>query len=118
GVAMGRINSDGKIELGPIVPVDTSGGRPSELCWVSIMPDDRFIFATNFGYGYITSFVVDGDVIRVASDPACTKVPGNGAWRALNGTVSSGPSDSWVSPDGRHLYQIYGNASTLVGYAI
>jgi 6-phosphogluconolactonase (cycloisomerase 2 family) len=118
GVAMGRINSDGKIELGPIVPVDTSGGRPSELCWVSITPDDKFIFATNFGYGYITSFVVDGDVIRVASDPACPKVPGNGAWRALNGTVSSGPSDSWVSPDCRHLYQIYGNASALVGYTI
>jgi hypothetical protein len=31
--------------------------------------------------------------------------------------VSSGPSDSWVSPDGAFFYQIYGNASKLVGYA-
>jgi len=31
--------------------------------------------------------------------------------------VSSGPSDSWLTPDGAYLYQIYGNASKLVGYA-
>jgi hypothetical protein len=31
--------------------------------------------------------------------------------------VSSGPSDSWISPDGAYVYQIYGNASKLVGYA-
>jgi hypothetical protein len=31
--------------------------------------------------------------------------------------VSSGPSDSWITPDGAYLYQIYGNASKLVGYA-
>ena len=30
---------------------------------------------------------------------------------------SSGPSDNWVSPDGAFFYQIYGNASKLVGYA-
>jgi len=35
----------------------------------------------------------------------------------LDGVVTSGPSDSWITPDGAHLYQIYGNASTLVGYA-
>ena len=39
------------------------------------------------------------------------------AFRALNGSVSSGPSDSWITPDGAHLYQIYGNAAQLVGYA-
>jgi hypothetical protein len=31
--------------------------------------------------------------------------------------VSSGPSDNWISPDGAYLYQKYGNASKLVGYA-
>jgi hypothetical protein len=35
----------------------------------------------------------------------------------LNGTVTSGPSDSWISPDGAYLYQIYGNASKLVSYS-
>jgi hypothetical protein len=32
--------------------------------------------------------------------------------------ISSGPSDSWISPDGAHLCQIYGNASKLIGYAV
>ncbi len=50
-------------------------------------------------------------------DPACPKVPGDGTFRALCGDMSSGPSDSWVTPDGAFLYQIYGNASKLVGYA-
>jgi len=36
----------------------------------------------------------------------------------LNGTISSGPSDSWICPTGSYLYQIYGNASKLIGYAI
>jgi len=31
--------------------------------------------------------------------------------------VTSGPSDNWLTPDGAYLYQIYGNASKLVGYA-
>jgi hypothetical protein len=31
--------------------------------------------------------------------------------------VTSGPSDSWITSDGAYLYQIYGNASKLVGYA-
>ena len=30
--------------------------------------------------------------------------------------MSSGPSDNWLTPDGDYLYQIYGNASKLVGY--
>jgi hypothetical protein len=57
-------------------------------------------------------------VLSVAKDPACPKVPGDGTFRALNGTVSSGPSDNWISSDGAYFYQIYGNASKLVGYSI
>ena len=45
------------------------------------------------------------------------RVPGDGTFRAINGTVSSGPSDNWITPDGAYLYQIYGNASKLVGYS-
>jgi hypothetical protein len=43
----------------------------------------------------------------------------SGRWhrQGLNSSVTSGPSDSWITPDGAYLYQIYGNASTLVGYA-
>ena len=55
--------------------------------------------------------------IDTSAGPACPKVPGDGTFRSLNGDVSSGPSDNWITPDGAYLYQIYGNASKLVGYA-
>lgn len=83
-----------------------------------ISPDDRWAFATTFGYSCVTSYRIEGDVLSVAKDPACPRVHGDGTFRALNGTVSSGPSDSWLSPDGAYLYQIYANAEKLVGYAV
>jgi 6-phosphogluconolactonase (cycloisomerase 2 family) len=117
GIAMGRIDADGRISVTPVMPINTSSGVPSELCWLAVSPDDRLVFATNFGYSYISSYRIDGNVVSIAKDPACPKVPGDGTFRAINGSVSSGPSDNWISPDGAYLYQIYGNASKLVGYA-
>lgn len=117
GVGMGHIDEEGRIEMGTIVPIDTSAGKPSELCWLSVSPDNSTLFATNFGYSDISTFHVSGAELTVAQDPACPKVPGDGTFRALCGDISSGPSDSWITPDGAYLYQIYGNASRLVGYA-
>ena len=117
GVAMGHIDEDGRIGIGPLEPIDTSNGKPAELCWLSVSPDDRSLFATNFGYSNISSFHIDGGELNVAKDPACPKVRGDGTARGLCGDITSGPSDSWLSPDGAFLYQIYGNASRLVGYA-
>jgi 6-phosphogluconolactonase (cycloisomerase 2 family) len=116
-VSMGKIDADGKISIGPLVKINTSSGGPSELCWLAVSPDDRFVFTTDFGYSYLSSFRIDGNGLSIAKDPASLKVPGDGTFRAINGSVSSGPSDSWVSPDGAFVYQIYGNASKLVGYA-
>jgi 6-phosphogluconolactonase (cycloisomerase 2 family) len=115
-VSVGKINADGKISIGPLVKINTSSGVPSELCWLAVSPDDRFVFATEFGYSYMSSFRIDGNGLSIAKDPASPKVPGDGTFRAINGSVSSGPSDSWISPDGAYLYEIYGNASKLVGY--
>src|SRR5262249_26148677 len=117
GCAMATIDGDGKIDVGPLVKIDTSRGLPSELCWLAISPDDRLVYATNFGYSYLTSFRIYGKKLSIAKDPASPKVPGDGTFRALDGVVSSGPSDCWLTPDGAYLYQIYGNASKLVGYA-
>jgi 6-phosphogluconolactonase (cycloisomerase 2 family) len=118
GLAMATIDQSGHVTTGPIAQLDTSGGKPSEMCWLSISPDDQMAYATSFGYGYVTSYQIDGNVLTIAKDPACPKVPGDGRFRALNGTVSSGPSDNWLSPDGAYLYQLYGNAEKLVGYAV
>jgi 6-phosphogluconolactonase (cycloisomerase 2 family) len=118
GVVMSSIGADGRISIGPLVPLDTSAGKPSELCWLAITPDDRLVFTTNFGYSNISSYRIEGTELTIAKDPACPKVPGDGTFRAFNGTVSSGPSDTWITPDGAYLYQIYGNAAKLAGYAI
>src|SRR5215813_6340345 len=118
GLSLARIDEDGTVTTSPIVQIDTGGGKPSELCWLAISPDDRMVYATNFGYSYVTSYRIEGNVLSIAKDPACRKVPGDGAFRALNGTVSSGPSDNWISPDGGFFYQLYPNASKLVGYAV
>jgi len=117
GCALATIDGDGEISVGPLVKIDTSAGLPSELCWLAVSPDGEFVFATNFGYSYITSYRLNGKGLEVAKDPACPKVPGDGTARGLNTTVTSGPADSWVTPDGGFLYQIYGNASKLIGYA-
>jgi 6-phosphogluconolactonase (cycloisomerase 2 family) len=117
GCAIATIDSAGQISVGPLVKIDTSPGLPSELCWLAVSPDNEFVFATNFGYSYISSYRLNGKGLEIAKDPACAKVPGDGTARGLNTTVTSGPSDNWVTPDGSFLYQIYGNASKLVGYA-
>jgi len=117
GCALATIDGDGEISVGPLVKIDTSAGLPSELCWLAVSPDGEFVFATNFGYSYITSYRLNGKGLEVAKDPACPKVPGDGTARGLNTTVTSGPADNWVTPDGGFLYQIYGNASKLIGYA-
>jgi len=118
GVALGRIDEDGNLDIGPITQIDTFRGKPTELCWLSVTSDDRLAFATVFGYGYVTSYRIDGNILSIAKDPACPLVPGDGTFRGLDGVVTSGPSDSWLSPDDAYLYQIYGNASKLVGYAV
>lgn len=118
GIVLAHIDADGTVTTSPLVQIDTSAGQPSELCWLAISPDDKFVFATSFGYSGLSSFRIEDNAISIARDPACPRVPGDGTFRALNGTVSSGPSDNWLSPDGAHLYQIYGNASALVGYAV
>jgi hypothetical protein len=118
GVALGRIDEDGNLEIGPIAEIDTSGGKPSELCWLSVTPDDRLVFSANFGYSYATCFRIEGNVLSIAKDPACPKVPGDGPFRALNGNFTGGISDNWVCPTGAYFYQLYPNASKLIGYAI
>ena len=38
GVALGRIDEDGRIGVGKVVPIDTKRGKIAELCWLSVSP--------------------------------------------------------------------------------
>jgi hypothetical protein len=118
GLSLATLDPSGEIATGPIVRADTSIGKPSELCWMSITPDDGLVFATMTGYGYITSWRLEGNILSIAKDPACEKPPGDGTFRGVGGIVGASPSDMWMSPDGGFLYQVYPNASKLIGYAI
>jgi len=114
---MGTIDEHGTVSFAPLVKIDTSPGVPTELCWLAVSPDDQKVYATNFGYSNISSYHINGRGLELACDPACPRIPGDGTARGLNGTVTSGPADNWITSDGAYLYQIYGNASKLVGYA-
>jgi hypothetical protein len=83
GCAMATLDGDGNINVGPLVKIDTGPGLPSELCWLSVSPDDRTVYATNFGYSYLSSYHINGRDLQIAKDPACPKVPGDGTARGL-----------------------------------
>jgi len=118
GLSLARLGSDGRVATGPVVQADTSIGRGSGLCWMAITPDDNLVFATMTGYGYITSWHLEGNAPSVAKDPACAKVRGDGTFRGLGGIVGAAPNDMWITPDGAYLYQMYPNASKLIGYNV
>src|ERR1700745_1633293 len=66
GCSMGTIEKNGTLNIGPLVKIDTSAGVPSELCWLSVSPDDRTVYATNFGYSNISSYRINGHGLEVA----------------------------------------------------
>ena len=118
GIAMCNIDASGKVTCSPVVKINQEIGMPSELCWIAITPDNRQVYATVFGYSYVSSFKINNGNISVLQDPAAGAVPGDGTFKALDKVVSSGPNDSWISPDGNYFYQIYPNASKLIAYKI
>jgi 6-phosphogluconolactonase (cycloisomerase 2 family) len=118
GVLVSRIDGEGRVTNGPLVPIDTSQGKPSELCWLQVTSDNSLVLATNFGYGTVSTYRLAEGRLSLLQDPANNAIPGDGTFRAVNGLVSSGPSDSWLTPDDQYLYQIFGNASVLVSYRL
>ena len=118
GVLVSRIEGEGRVTNGPLAPIHTSAGKPSELCWLQVTSDNSLVLATNFGYGTVSTYrLVDGQ-LSLLQDPANNPIPGDGTFRAVNGLVSSGPSDSWLTPDDQYFHQIFGNASVLVSYRL
>jgi 6-phosphogluconolactonase (cycloisomerase 2 family) len=118
GVLIGQINAEGRVVNGPLVAINTSAGKPSELCWLQVTSDNRIVLATNFGFGTVSTYRIRDGRLSLLKDPANVAIPGDGTFRAVNNLVSSGPSDSWLTPDDMHFHQIFSNASVLVSYRL
>jgi 6-phosphogluconolactonase (cycloisomerase 2 family) len=118
GVLVSRIDGEGRVTDGQLAPVDTALGKPSELCWLQVTFDNSLVLATNFGYGPVSTYRLVEGRLSLLQDPANSAIPGDGTFRAVNGLVSSGPSDSWLTPDDQYFYQIFGNAQVLVSYRL
>lgn len=118
GVLVSRIDGEGRVTNGPLIPIDASQGKPSELCWLQVTSDNSLVLATNFGYGTVSTYRLAEGRLSLLQDPANEAIPGDGTFRAVNGLVSSGPSDSWLTPDDQYFHQIFGNASVLVSYRL
>lgn len=116
GAVLSTLGTDGKVSNSTLAKVDLTRAPkgPAETCWVSLSPDNRYAYATNYGFGNITSYSIANGKISVAADNQ-GYVPGDGNYKAAAGVVTSGPVDSWASKDG-YLYQIYPNARQLVAY--
>ena len=118
GVLVSRIDGEGRVTNGPLTPIDTSLGKPSELCWLQVTSDNSLVLATNFGYGTVSTYRLVAGRLSLLQDPANNTIAGDGTFHAVNGLVSSGPSDSWLTPDDQYFYQIFGNASVLISYRL
>ncbi len=90
---------------GPIV-----SGRAA-ACWLSITPDNRYVFVGN-GDGTVSSFALDASGWAVLLNAVAAQEP------PVNGATTSLAGDSWISPDGKFLYQGYLGVDKVVVYAI
>jgi hypothetical protein len=119
GAVLSKIDASGMITSSPIAKIDTmkngAPAEPSEVCWVSISEDDKYAFGTNFGYGTVSTYAIGDGMLKVAASESAME-PGDGKYKGLANIVSSGPGDSVVS--GNYFYQLYANASKVVGYMI
>jgi len=111
---LSTISPDGRIMSGTAAKIDTMA-EPSEICWVSLSEDNKYAFGANFGLGTISVFAIEGGRLMVKKSEAAKEM-GDGQFKGLAGVLTSGAGDNAVA--GNYLYQLYANASKLVGYRI
>ncbi|WP_345816723.1 beta-propeller fold lactonase family protein (plasmid) [Paraburkholderia sp. PREW-6R] len=91
---------------GPVVVT-----RQKAPCWIALTPDNRFAYVGN-GSGTVSLFSIDSTGKLSMTNPvAATETP-------VAGQTSAFANDSWVSPDGKYLYQDYAGDDKIVAYAI
>lgn len=98
-----QLNPNGTISV-------ISGSVPSgqtDICWVVITNDGRYVYTANFGSGTISSFSLDAA----------------GALTLINGVAASTgnmsqPVDMDLSADGRYLYQLLRGTGAVAAFRI
>ncbi|WP_460902723.1 lactonase family protein [Paraburkholderia jirisanensis] len=92
-------------------PVSVTG--QTAPCWVVITPDNRFAYVSS-GSGVVSLFTVDtSGHLTLANVTAATEAATQPA-----ASSSSFANDSWISPDGKFLYQDYAGDDKIVAYSI
>ncbi|MGU7843775.1 lactonase family protein [Burkholderia sp. AW33-5] len=80
-------------------------------CWLAITPDNRFVYVGN-GSGSVSLFALDSSgKLSLVNASAATEP-------AVSGQNSAFANDSWISPDGKFLYQDYAGDDKIVAYSI
>lgn len=90
-------------------PVTVTG--QAAPCWISITPDNKFAYVSS-GSGTVSLFAIDaGGKLALSNVMAATEQP-------VSSGTSSFANDSWISPDGKYLYQDYAGDGKIVAYSI
>jgi hypothetical protein len=81
GVLVSRIDGDGRVTNGPLVAIDASQGKPSELCWLQVTSDNLLVLATYFGYSTVSTYRLVEGRLNLLQDLANEAIPGDGPFR-------------------------------------
>ncbi|EKS70230.1 MULTISPECIES: beta-propeller fold lactonase family protein [unclassified Caballeronia] len=80
-------------------------------CWIALTPDNKFAYVGN-GSGAVSLFSLDTTgKLTLVNAAVATET-------AVAGQASAFANDSWISPDGKYLYQDYAGDDKIVSYAI
>jgi 6-phosphogluconolactonase (cycloisomerase 2 family) len=92
-----------------LAPVSRSvGNGHTAICWAVATPDGRHVFATNFGDGAVSRYMVTGDGTLELADAAA----------GLAIEDARGLRDADLSRDGRFLYALDTGARCVFGWAV
>ncbi|MFM0739247.1 beta-propeller fold lactonase family protein [Paraburkholderia xenovorans] len=90
-------------------PVTVTG--QAAPCWLAITPDNKFVYVSS-GSGTVSLFSLDASGKLTLSNATAATEAG------VSSSTSSFANDSWISPDGKYLYQDYAGDDKIVAYSI
>jgi 6-phosphogluconolactonase len=80
-------------------------------CWLAITPDNKFVYVSS-GSGTVSLFSLDANGKLALATASTATEP------AVLTTTSAFANDSWISSDGKFLYQDYAGDDKIVAYSI